>query len=263
MASPKPDVAFVGLGAMGFGMATYLVKSGYTVTGSDVWAPSVERFVAAGGKSASSPREASSNAQYLVSMVATAAQTTAALFDPSTGAIHTLPQNATVILCSTVSPTYVPEVRNLLDNEFNRPDVQLLDCPVSGGTVRAADGTLTILASGPDSTLSQSKELLNTMAANLYIIPGGLGSGTKVKMVNQTLAGIHIAAANEAMGFAAALGLNTKTIYDLVNESDGDSWMWGNRMAHAIEGDLKPYSALNIIMKDMVISSPPDLVRTN
>ena len=253
MAATKPDVAFVGLGAMGFGMATHLVKEGYRVTGSDVWAPSVERFVSAGGISASSPREASNNASFLVSMVATADQTTAALFDASTGAIHTLPQNATIVICSTVSPTYLPEVRALLDGEFERPDIQLIDCPVSGGTVRAADGTLTILASGSDTSLAHSKSLLDTMAESLFVIPGGLGSGTKVKMINQTLAGIHIAMASEAMGFAAALGLNTKTIYEVVNGSEGASWMWGNRMEHAIKGDTKIYSALNIIVKDMVI----------
>lgn len=239
---------------MGFGMATHLVKEGFQVTGSDVWAPSVERFAAAGGLSASSPKEASVNASFLVSMVATADQTTSALFDPSTGAILTLPKNATIILCSTVSPKYVPEVRALLDGEFQRPDIQLIDCPVSGGTVRAADGTLTILASGPDSTLAHSKAILDTMAEGLFIIPGGLGAGTKVKMVNQTLAGVHLTMASEAMGFAAALGLNTKAVYDAVKESEGDSWMWGNRMQHAIEGDTKIYSALNIIVKDMVCS---------
>ncbi|RDW74934.1 hypothetical protein BP6252_06076 [Coleophoma cylindrospora] len=253
MASSKCNVGFIGLGAMGFGMATHLVKAGYPVNGFDVWAPTLERFVAAGGKAASTPRAAAKNAPVLIVMVATGAQAMVALFDPDTGAVLDLEKNATIIHCSTTPPEHVPEMRRLLD-QHGRQDVELVDAPVSGGTIRAAAGTLTILASGPESSLKAGNELLEEMAGgNLYIIPGGLGAGTKVKMVHQVLAGIHITMASEAMGFAAALGLNTRKAYEALKEDLAGSWMLANRGPHMLENDPTVYSALNIIGKDMGI----------
>jgi len=79
------DIAFLGLGAMGFGMATNLVKVGFSVTGFDVYPPTLERFVKAGGKSATTPREAVKGKKYIVFMVATAAQIVSALFDGENG----------------------------------------------------------------------------------------------------------------------------------------------------------------------------------
>lgn len=248
------NVAFLGLGAMGFGMATNLVKIGYSVTGFDIWPPTLEAFAAAGGKTATTPREVVKDSTYVVFMVATAAQILSALFDEKTGAIHALPQNVTIILSSTGPPDHVPNVRALLDGKYNRPDVKLVDAPVSGGTIRAASGTLTILASGPDSAVAAAKPVLDAMAGkNLYVIPGGLGAGTKVKMVHQVLAGIHITMASEAMGFAAALGLNTKEAFETLKAGQAGSWMFENRVPHMLENDPIIYSALNIIVKDVGI----------
>jgi 3-hydroxyisobutyrate dehydrogenase len=250
------EVAFLGLGAMGFGMATNLVKRGFPVTGFDVYAPTLERFVAAGGKAAATPREAVRGARYVVFMVATAAQILSALFDGETAAILELQRGATVVLCSTGPPEHVPNVRALLDGKYDRRDVELVDAPVSGGTIRAAAGTLTILASGPETSLEAARPVLDAMAGEkLYIVPGGLGAGTKVKMVHQVLAGIHIAMTSEAMGFAAALGLNTRQAFEHLKQSDADSWMFDNRVPHMLDSDPTIYSALNIIVKDIVSQS--------
>ncbi|KAA8574948.1 hypothetical protein MFRU_002g03990 [Monilinia fructicola] len=248
----KPVVAFIGLGAMGMGMATNLLKT-FSVTGFDVYEPTLEKFRLAGGQTATTPRSTVANAQYVVIMVATAAQTLSVLFDDTNGAIHELQPGATIILSSTAFPEHVPEVRALLDNKYNRKDLELVDAPVSGGTARAALGTLVVLASGPEKSLEAAKPVLNAMADPLYIIPGGLGAGTKVKMVHQALAGIHMIMASEAMGFAAFLGLNTKQAFDYLTTSSGGSWMLGNRVPHMLENNLHPYSALNIIVKDMGI----------
>lgn len=252
ISADKPTVAFIGLGAMGMGMASSLLET-FTVTGFDVYGPTLEKLRAAGGQTASTPRAAVANAQYVVIMVATAAQTLSVLFDDTTGAIHTLQPNATIILSSTAFPEHVPEVRKLLDEKYNRKDVELVDAPVSGGTARAALGTLVILASGPERSVEAAEPVLRAMADPLHIIPGGLGAGTKVKMVHQVLAGIHMIMACEAMGFAAFLGLNTKMAFDYLTASSGGSWMLGNRVPHMLENNLHPYSALNIFVKDMGI----------
>ncbi|OWP05619.1 hypothetical protein B2J93_1668 [Marssonina coronariae] len=247
-------VAFLGLGAMGFGMATNLLERDFTVTGYDVSQATLDRFIAAGGRATSSPRETVVDAEHIVFMVATAAQILTALFDEDNGAIHRIGRGATVILSATGPPEHVPRVRKLLDERHGRGDIELVDAPVSGGTLRAAAGTLTILASGPESALTAASPVLRAMAGeNLHIIPGGLGAGTNVKMVHQVLAGIHVTMASEAMGFATALGLNTQAALDVLRRGRGSSWMFENRTPHMLAEDETVHSALNIIVKDVGI----------
>ncbi|KAK6420700.1 hypothetical protein LTR95_016909 [Oleoguttula sp. CCFEE 5521] len=249
MTSAKPTIAFAGLGAMGGGMAKNLVKNGFIVYGFDVYQPLVDSFVQAGGKAAKTPKEAASNADCFVSMVANAAQNAALLFDGDDAAIQGLKRDTTFILCSTCPPAFAIELRTRLDKDFSRSDVKLLDCPVSGGTIRAADGTLSIFSSGPDADLDNAAAVLETMSGNLYRM-GEISNGTKTKTIHQLLAATNIISASEAMGLAATVGLNTKAVMDHVNESDAASFMFENRAPHMLKNDWHPYSALAIILKD-------------
>lgn len=155
------------------------------------------------------------------------------------------------MICSTVSPTFHETLTTLI-TRTGRSDLSIIDCPVSGGTKRAADGTLTILASGTPEALSRADTLLRDMSEKLYIIPGGAGAGSKMKMVNQLLVGTHIAAAAEAMGLAAKAGLNTREVYNIIVNAAGNSWAFENRVPHMLDGDWTPLSALDIFVKDMV-----------
>ncbi|KAK4548252.1 hypothetical protein LTR36_010122 [Oleoguttula mirabilis] len=249
MATTKPTVGFAGLGAMGGGMAKNLVKNGFQVTGFDVYQPLVDSFVEAGGKPAKTPKEAASNADFFVSMVANAAQNSGLLFDGGDCVVKGLGKGKTFILCSTTPPSFLLELRKRLDEEFGRPDIRLLDCPVSGGTIRAANGTLSIFSSGPNEHLDEAKEVLECMAGNLYRM-GGISNGTKTKTVHQLLAGTNIITASEAMGLAATVGLNTQSVADHVQQSDADSFMFSNRAPHMINNDWTALSALGIILKD-------------
>ncbi len=159
--------------------------------------------------------------------------------------------HATIIVCSTVPAAYLKEIQAKLE-WHNRPDIRLIDSPVSGGTVRAANGTLTILASGDPTALEQANSVLAELSEKLFVIPGGVGSASNVKMVNQLLAGVHIAAAAEAMGLAAKMGLNTRQVYESIIKGPGNSWMFENRVPHMLENDWHPHSALDIFVKDMV-----------
>ena len=139
---------------------------------------------------------------------------------------------------------------------MSRSDIFLVDCPVSGGTVRAAGGTLTILSSGSLSALNQSREILENLSEKLFVISGGVGAASNVKMINQLLAGIHIAAASEAMGLAVRMGLNTRRVYEIIINAAGNSWMFENRVPHMLDNDWTPRSALDIFVKDMVYILP-------
>lgn len=252
MSSPKPKLVFAGLGAMGFGMASHLLKSGFQVIGYDVYQPSMDRLVAEGGQSAKTPREAAKDTGFFVCMVANQVQATPLLFDPDNGAVKSLPENATILMCSTVAPVYIDEITQRL-KEVGRLDIRLIDSPVSGGAIRAAGGTLSIFSSGKDSDLANAHPILECMSAKLYKIPGGLGGGSKAKLIHQIFAGVNIAMASEAMGLAAAAGLNTQQAFDELKESEGNSWMFSNRVPHMLDPDLPPYSAITIIAKDVGI----------
>lgn len=253
--SDKPAIGFAGLGAMGFGMATHLVKSGYSVTGFDVWGPTLEKFKAAGGIPSTTLSSSAKDKNFYIVMVATAQQAQSAFFESEDGGIvANLPQNATLLLCSTVPSSYAKSVEKEL-KERGRSDIHFIDAPVSGGAIRAADGTLSIMAGGSPEALQAGKWLLEELSApkKLFLVEGGIGAGSNMKMVHQVLAAIQILAVSEAFGFAARLGLNGKDVREKVIGSLGWSWMFENRSVRTLSGEFFPgASAIGIIMKDVV-----------
>ncbi|XP_058108204.1 uncharacterized protein LOC131251484 isoform X2 [Magnolia sinica] len=243
-------IGFIGLGAMGFGMATHLLRSNFCVIGYDVYGPSLSRFADAGGLVGNTPAEVSKDVDVLIIMVTNENQAESVLYGDN-GSISALQAGASIILSSTVSPGFVTRLeRRLLDEQR---DLKLVDAPVSGGVKKAADGTLTIMASGTDEALKCTGSVLSALSENLYIIKGGCGAGSCVKMINQLLAGVHIATAAEAMAFGARLGLNTRMLFEVITHSRGTSWMIENRVPHMIDNDYTPDSALDIFVKDLGI----------
>ncbi|KAI3454942.1 hypothetical protein Pfo_011605 [Paulownia fortunei] len=245
-------IGFIGLGAMGFGMATQLLKSNFTVLGYDVYKPTLSRFENEGGIAGRSPAEVSKDVDVMVIMVTNEYQAESVLYG-NDGAVAALPSGASIILSSTISPAFVSQLERRLQNE--QKNLKLVDAPVSGGVKRAADGTLTIMASGSDEALEHAGSVLSALSEKLYIINGGCGAGSCVKMINQLLAGVHIASAAEAMAFGARLGLNTRLLFDVITNSAGTSWMFENRGPHMVENDYTPLSALDIFVKDLGIVS--------
>jgi 3-hydroxyisobutyrate dehydrogenase len=251
----KPDIAFIGLGAMGFGMATNLIKQGYRVTGFDVWGPTLERFKEAGGLTATTPADTVKGKDYVVCMVATAVQAQSVLIDGENAAVPVLSQGAAVLLCSTVPSSYVQGLQKQLQ-DIGRSDVILVDAPVSGGTYRAADGTLSIMAGGSDVAIEKTRFLLQEMSdpKKLYIVNGGVGAGSNLKMVHQVLAAVQILSGSEAMGFASHLGLDLPKTAEAILKSPGRSWMFENRVPRMLHPEFQPIaSALTIILKDTSI----------
>jgi L-threonate 2-dehydrogenase len=245
---PKPRVAVIGLGSMGFGMATSLRRAGFDVTGCDVSADAVARFVAEGGKGAKTPAEAAQGAGIVISVVLNAAQTEAILFGKD-GVVETLATDAVFVSSATMDP----EVAKRLAKQLEATGRHYLDAPISGGAQRAAQGELTILASGSAAAFAKARPALDAMAAKLYELGDAAGQGAAFKMINQLLAGVHIAAASEAITFAARQGLDLQKVYEVITASAGNSWMFENRMPHVIAGDYKPRSAVEIFVKDLGI----------
>jgi putative dehydrogenase len=244
--SRKPLIAVIGLGSMGFGMATSLRRAGLEVTGCDVSADSVARFVGDGGKGAKTPAEAATNADVVVSVVVNAAQTETILFGANG---ETLPKGAVFVSSATMDP----DVARRLAKQLEATGRHYLDAPISGGAQRAAQGELTILASGSPAAFAKARPALDAMAAKLYELGDAAGEGAAFKMINQLLAGVHIAAASEAIAFAARQGLDIRKVYEVITASAGNSWMFENRIPHVLDGDYAPRSAVEIFVKDLGI----------
>ena len=251
----KPRMAVIGLGSMGFGMATSLRRAGFEVTGCDVSADAVKKFVGEGGKGAESPAQAAKAADVVVSVVVNAAQTEAILFGAG-GVAETLAKDAVFVSSATMDP----DVARRLAKQLEATGRHYLDAPISGGAQRAAQGELTILASGSAKAFAKARPALDAMAAKLYELGDAAGQGAAFKMINQLLAGVHIAAASEAITFAAKQGLDIRKVYEVITASAGNSWMFENRMPHVLDGDYTPRSAVEIFVKDLGIIQ--DMART-
>lgn len=241
-------VAVIGLGSMGFGMAQSLRRSGFDVIGCDVVPAHGQRFVAEGGRVAATPAEAAAGAQVVVAVVVNAAQTGAVLRGPG-GCLETMPPGAVFVSSATMAPA---AARNLAA-QVERTGRHYLDAPMSGGAQRAAEGALTMLASGSPAAFAAARPALAAMTSTLYELGDEPGVGAGFKMVNQLLAGVHIAAACEAMAFAAKQELDLHRVFEVITQSAGNSWMFENRVPHILDGDYTPRSAVSIFTKDLGI----------
>jgi L-threonate 2-dehydrogenase len=239
-------IGFIGLGAMGMGMARRLVGAGFSVTGFDVRATAMQALVQAGGRAGASPSESSRGAAVIVVMVVNARQTEAVLFGED-GALESLPKGAAVMLSVTVPPSFARTMGERLAASGHL----LLDAPVSGGVVGAEAGKLTVMASGSQPAFERCAGVLDAVAGKVYRLGPEPGMGSSVKTVNQLLAGVHIAAAAEAVAFGARAGIDPRVLFEVISNSAGSSWMFNNRVPHMLDGDYTPKSAVEIFVKDL------------
>ncbi|GAA5004655.1 L-threonate dehydrogenase [Streptomyces siamensis] len=244
--SALPRVGVVGLGAMGLGMARSLRAAGYDVGVHDLRPDVAARFARDGGTAFASPGALAADADVLVCVVVNAAQVESVLFDAG-GAAEGLRPGAVFVMCSTVDPSWSAR----LEERLAERGVLYLDAPISGGAARAAAGELTMMTSGPAAAYALADPVLDAMSSTVYRLGGKAGLGSKVKIVNQLLAGVHIAAAAEAMALGIRAGVPAEALYEVITHSAGNSWMFENRMAHVLDGDYTPLSAVDIFVKDL------------
>jgi L-threonate 2-dehydrogenase len=240
----------IGLGSMGFGMAQSMVKRGIKVAGFDINSAVVAKLAAAGGSGASSVADVVKGVDVLLVVVVNAAQTDAVLFGEN-GAAAAMKRGSVIISSATMAPD---DARQLAA-KAEALGLLYLDAPISGGAAKAAVGQLTVMASGTQETFKRARPVLDAIAATVYELGDAAGIGASFKMVNQLLAGVHIAAACEAMTFAKKLGLDLPTVYKVITASAGNSWMFENRVPHILDGDYAPRSAVEIFTKDLGIVS--------
>ena len=239
-------IGLIGLGAMGGGMARSLRRAGHAIRVFDVRAEVARDFAAEGGTACASPAELAALCDVVVSVVVNAQQTEAVLFGPD-GAAAALPRGSVFVMCSTVDPNW----SIALEARLAALGVLYLDAPISGGAAKAASGEMTMMTAGTPAAYARCGDLLDAMAAKVYRLGDRAGAGSKVKIINQLLAGVHIAAAAEAMALGLREGVDAAALYEVITHSAGNSWMFENRMAHVLAADYTPLSAVDIFVKDL------------
>ncbi|WP_207538520.1 L-threonate dehydrogenase [Sabulicella rubraurantiaca] len=235
--------AVIGLGSMGGGAAQSALRAGLDVTGVD---PSERARAAFGNRAVARGADLEPGQEAVLVLTVNAAQARQALFGEGGAAARVMPGGVLV-----VSATMSPAEARALAVEAESRGLLYLDAPVSGGAVAAREGRMTVMASGSDEAFAAAKPLLDAVSGKVWRLGAEPGQGAAMKVVHQLLAGVHIAAAAEAMALAIRAGLEPRTVYDVVTSAAGNSWMFGNRMAHVLEGDDTPLSAGDIFVKDL------------
>ncbi|AWJ93071.1 oxidoreductase (plasmid) [Azospirillum baldaniorum] len=240
-------VGFIGLGSMGMPMACNLLARGFALRGFDVRRESVAVLEARGGRGADSAAAAAEGADALVLMVVNAAQAESVLF--AQGALDRLPEGATVILMATCPPDAVAVLAARVEAAGRR----FVDAPVSGGTVGAVAGTLSIMAAAPAATVERVRPVLAAMGDKVFHVGEAPGQGATVKTVNQLLCGVHIAVVAEAFSLAAKAGVDLAVLLEIMSGSAASSWMLKDRGPRMLEAEPGITSAVDIFVKDLGI----------
>ena len=246
MNATQHTVGLIGLGAMGRGMAGSLRRAGLPVQVFDVRPGAAEDFARDGGTAAPSAAALAAACRVVVSVVVNAAQTEDLLFG-SGGVAAAMQPGAVFVMCSTVDPNW----SIALEARLEALGLQYLDAPISGGAAKAASGEITMMTAGRPAAYAVAQPALDAMAGRVYKLGDRAGAGSKVKIINQLLAGVHIAAAAEAMALGLREGVAADALYEVITHSAGNSWMFENRMAHVLAGDYTPLSAVDIFVKDL------------
>lgn len=240
-------VGIVGLGSMGMGAALSCVRAGLSTWGADLNDRACETLKKAGACGVSDNAAMfAEKLDALLLLVVNAAQVKQILFGDNGVARHLKP-GTVVMVSSTIASTDAQEIATALA-AF---DLDMLDAPVSGGAIKAADGEMTVMASGSDNAFARLEPVLDAIASKVYRIGKEPGLGATVKIIHQLLAGVHIAAGAEAMALAARAGIPLDVMYDVVTHAAGNSWMFENRMCHVVDGDYTAKSAVDIFVKDL------------
>jgi 3-hydroxyisobutyrate dehydrogenase len=240
------ETAFLGIGSMGHGMATSTLRAGIPTI---VWnrAPEATRDLAElGAEVAETAADAARRAAIVVTMVTDADAVISIARDQ--GMLAALAPNAIWAQMSTIGVAGIERIAALVDAE--RPDVTLLDAPVSGSKVPAEQGQLTIFASGPDEVRSRVDPLFEALGQRTIWV-GAVGAGSRLKLVNNTWLAFTAEAVAASLALARRLGLETEKVVDALGGSTLVSPWQAAKLQRIADDEYSPQFALSLALKDV------------
>lgn len=239
-------VGFIGIGTMGKPMALNLLKAGYRLVVYDISPIPLAELKAKGALVANSCKEVASQSDTLITMLPNSADVEKAILGEN-GVMEGVKQNAIVMDMSTIDPSVSRRITKILSQR----KVSMLDAPVSGGQMGAVAGTLAIMVGGAEEIFKKSLPLLQTMGKKIFYC-GPSGNGEIVKIINNLLAGIHMAANAEALALGVKAGVDFKILFDVINSSSGQNWMMQTYCAaKGFKGDFEPGFMAELMYKDL------------
>ena len=241
------NIAVFGLGSMGYGVAASALRAGHKVHGFDVAPGPVERFQSEGG-APGALADVAATLDTVIVVVLNAAQTETVLFGDN-GVVPLLKSGSVVIACATVPPEFAKR----MEAQCADVAVHYLDAPISGGSIKAANGQLSFMASGTEAAFTAARPALDATGETVFELGDAAGAGSAMKAVNQLLAGVHIATMAEALTFGMTQGVTPEKFVEVISKCAGTSWMLENRAPHIVAGDYTPHSSVNIWPKDLGI----------
>ncbi|MEM6499821.1 MAG: L-threonate dehydrogenase, partial [Pseudomonadota bacterium] len=230
-----------------FGIAQSCLAHGLVTFGFDMVLSRTDRFEELGG-SVGSVAHVAFDIDAAIIVVLNAAQTEDVLFG-SDGVVPRMKPGSVVIACATVPP----EFAKAMEARCTKLGVHYLDAPISGGSVKATQGQLSVMASGTPEAFAAAKTVLDATSETVFELGDKAGPGSAMKAVNQLLAGVHIATMAEALTFGITQGVAPEKFVEVISRCAGSSWMLENRAPHIVAGDYTPHSQVNIWPKDLGI----------
>ena len=244
-----PRIAFLGLGLMGGGMARRLLGAGFAVTVFNRNPARAAPLAAAGARVAGSPREAAAGAEVVFSMVADDAASRAIWLGPD-GAIAGAARGAVLVECSTLTVAWVQE----LAQAAAAAGAECIDAPVTGSKNQAAAGELNFLTGGNAAALETIRPALNAMGRSVTHL-GPTGSGALLKLINNFLAGVHVAATAEAVAWIERTELDRAQAIAFLSDSAVGSPVTKTVAARMCAPDFTPNFFLRLMAKDLGYAS--------
>ncbi|HTT10926.1 MAG TPA: NAD(P)-dependent oxidoreductase [Burkholderiaceae bacterium] len=248
-------VGVIGVGNMGGAMAARLLERGFPVTVRDVRARAEEPLVALGARRAPSPHAIAQACASILVVVVDAKQIDDVL-SGDRGLLSALRPEHLVLIQSTIAPADAARVAAAI----RARGALALDAPISGGPARARAGQISIMAAGADAAFERARPLFDALATRVFRVGAAPGLGSTMKLVNNLLAGVYLAAGAEACAIGHAAGLDTRAMAEAFAASSGQSWILADRLARVVADDRLPRAQMHILAKDLQLAE--DLARS-
>jgi putative dehydrogenase len=242
------NIGVIGVGSMGMAIALNLQDKGYQVAIRDIRSDIETTARHSGLTVCSSPAAIAAHADFIIIMVVNAKQTSEVLFGDH-GIVSTSDAGKTILLC----PTIAPEDTETIAQRLKAAGFNVLDGPVSGGPVRARNGTMSLMLAGDAKVIARHEVVLNAISSRLFRLGERIGDGARYKLVNNLVAGMNLIASSSAVALGVKMGLDPHTLVSLMSASSGQSMMLEDRLTRAIAGDYAPRAYAYILTKDVAL----------
>nr|WP_240419507.1 2-hydroxy-3-oxopropionate reductase [Paenibacillus periandrae] len=239
------SIGFIGLGIMGKPMAKHILQAGYRLNVFNRSHAAVDELVSLGTASLASPREIAEQSDVIITMLPDSPQVLEVITGPG-GLAEGLKPGKVVIDMSSIDPSVARSIADIAAAK----GAAMLDAPVSGGEIGAIEGKLSIMVGGDEDIFLQQLPLLQTMGKSVIRV-GAAGAGNTVKLMNQMIVAIHIAALSEAFAFGRKAGVDPELAYQAIKDGLAGSRVLETKKNNMIEGSFKPGFRIDLHRKDL------------